>query len=153
TGPIAFTVGDAEEAAANLQLSAASSNQGLVPNGNIVFGGSGANRTVTVTPAAGQTGSATITETGNDGPHNTNMNFVLTVSPARPPPSLMAAYGFNEGSGTVVTDLSGNGNNGTIGGATWTTSGMYGNALSFNGTNALVSINNSASLQLTSAMT
>src|SRR5262249_7429141 len=153
TGPIAFTVGDAEVAAANLQLSAASSNQGLVPNGNIVFGGSGANRTVTVTPAAGQTGSATITVTVNDGPNNTNMNFVLTVSPAPPPPSLMAAYGFNEGSGTVVTDLSGNGNNGTIGGATWTTSGMYGNALSFNGTNALGSINNSASLQFDSTLT
>ena len=65
----------------------------------------------------------------------------------------MAAYGFNEGSGTLVTDLSGNGNNGTISGATWTTSGRYGNALSFNGTNALVTVNNAPSLQLTSAMT
>lgn len=65
----------------------------------------------------------------------------------------MAAYGFNEGSGTAVTDVSGNGNNGTINGATWTTSGKYGNALSFNGTNALVTINNAASLQLTSGMT
>ena len=65
----------------------------------------------------------------------------------------MAAYGFNEGSGTVVSDVSGNGNNGTITGATWTTSGKYGNALTFNGTNALVAINNAASLQLTSGMT
>jgi hypothetical protein len=66
---------------------------------------------------------------------------------------LVAAYGFNEGSGTVVADGSGNGNNGTISGATWTTSGKYGNALSFNGNNALVTINNAASLQLTSGMT
>jgi hypothetical protein len=65
----------------------------------------------------------------------------------------MAAYGFNEGIGTVVSDASGNGNNGTISGATWTTSGKYGNALTFNGTNALVTINNAPSLQLTSAMT
>jgi hypothetical protein len=65
----------------------------------------------------------------------------------------VAAYGFEEGSGTVVNDASGNGNNGTISGATWTTSGKYGNALSFNGTNALVSVNNAPSLQLTSAMT
>ena len=65
----------------------------------------------------------------------------------------MAAYGFNEGGGTLLTDLSGNGNNGTISGATWTTSGKYGNALSFNGTNALVTVNNAPSLQLTSAMT
>src|SRR5262249_51225661 len=135
---------------ANLQLSAASSNAGLVPIGNIVFGGSGANRTVTVTPAAGQTGSATITVTVNDGPNNTSTNFVVTVSPAS---SLVAAYGFNEGSGTAVSDVSGYGNNGTISGATWTTSGKYGNALSFNGTNALVSINNATSLQLTTGMT
>jgi chitodextrinase len=53
----------------------------------------------------------------------------------------------------LLTDLSGNGNNGTISGATWTVSGKYGNALSFNGTNARVTVNNSASLQLTSAMT
>jgi chitodextrinase len=65
----------------------------------------------------------------------------------------VAVYGFNEGSGTVLTDLTGNGNNGTISGATWTTSGKYGNALTFNGTNASVTINNAASLQLTSAMT
>jgi len=65
----------------------------------------------------------------------------------------VAAYGFNEGSGAIVTDVSGNGNNGTISGATWTASGKYGNALSFNGTNALVTINNAASLQLTSGMT
>ena len=71
-GPIPFTVGDAETAPANLQLSSVSSNLGLIPNQNIVFGGSGANRTVTVTPAAGQTGTATITVTVNDGPNNTS---------------------------------------------------------------------------------
>ena len=65
----------------------------------------------------------------------------------------MAAYGFNEGGGALLTDLSGNGNNGTITGATWTTLGKYGNALSFNGSNALVTVNNAPSLQLTSAMT
>src|SRR5207244_3790164 len=70
-----------------------------------------------------------------------------------PAPGLVAAYGFNEGSGTVVNDASGTGNNGTINGATWTTSGKYGNALTFNGTNARVTINNAASLQLTSGMT
>jgi Concanavalin A-like lectin/glucanases superfamily/Fibronectin type III domain len=53
----------------------------------------------------------------------------------------------------VVSDASGNGNNGTISGATWTTSGKYGNALTFNGTNARVTISNAPSLQLTSAMT
>jgi chitodextrinase len=52
-----------------------------------------------------------------------------------------------------VADASGNGNTGTIVNATWTTAGMYGDALSFNGTNARVDINDAASLHLTTAMT
>ncbi len=70
-----------------------------------------------------------------------------------PTSGLVAAYGFNEGSGTTVTDVSGNGNNGTISGATWVTSGMYGGALSFNGTNSWVTIPDTASLDLTTGMT
>jgi hypothetical protein len=83
-----------------------------------------------------------------------SQQFIIIVT-ATPPtgPGLVAAYPFNEGSGTTVFDVSGNGNNGTISGATWTTSGMYGDALVFNGANALVTINNSTSLQLNSAMT
>jgi hypothetical protein len=68
-------------------------------------------------------------------------------------PGLVAAYGFNEGSGTTVTDTSGNGNNGTIANATWVTSGKFGAALQFNGANALVTVPDSASLHLSSAMT
>ena len=68
-------------------------------------------------------------------------------------PGLVAAYSFNAGSGTTVTDSSGNGNNGTIANATWTTSGKYGDALSFNGSNARVNINDAASLHLTTGVT
>jgi len=53
----------------------------------------------------------------------------------------------------VVGCSSGNNNNGTISNATWTSSGKYGSALSFNGGNALVTIPDSASLDLTSGMT
>jgi fibronectin type 3 domain-containing protein len=66
---------------------------------------------------------------------------------------LVAAYSFDEGTGTTVGDSSGNGNTGTISNATWTTAGKYGAALSFNGTNARVNVPNSTSLQLTSGMT
>ncbi len=66
---------------------------------------------------------------------------------------LVAAYSFNEGSGTTVGDASGNGNVGTTSNTTWSASGKYGGALSFNGTSARVNIPNSASLQLTTAMT
>jgi hypothetical protein len=66
---------------------------------------------------------------------------------------LVAAFSFSEGSGTTVSDLSGNGNTGTLANATWTSAGKYGNALSFNGTNALITINDSPSLDLTTGMT
>jgi hypothetical protein len=70
-----------------------------------------------------------------------------------PSSGLVAAYGFNEGSGTTVIDASGNGNTGTISGASWVTSGKYGTALSFNGTNNWVTIPDNASLDLTTGMT
>jgi uncharacterized repeat protein (TIGR01451 family) len=70
-----------------------------------------------------------------------------------PSSNLVAAYNFDAGSGTVLTDLSGNGNNGTINNATWTT-GKFGNALQFTGnTNSYVSVASSASLNLTKGMT
>src|SRR6185369_12124893 len=42
---------------------------------------------------------------------------------------LVAAYSFDEGTGTSVTDLSGSSNNGTLSNTTWTTSGKYGKAV------------------------
>jgi hypothetical protein len=66
---------------------------------------------------------------------------------------LVAAYSFNQGSGTTVADASGYANTGTIVGASWTTAGRYGGALSFNGTSSYVNLGNRASLQLTGSMT
>src|SRR6185369_3408586 len=50
TPAIGFVVGDAETPATALNLFGTSSDTNLVPHTNIVFGGSGSNRTVTVTP-------------------------------------------------------------------------------------------------------
>ena len=81
SGALAFTVGDAETAVGSLSVSGSSSNTGLVPNGNIVFGGSGASRTVTVTPVSGLVGSSTITITVTDGGALTAVDtFTLTVT-------------------------------------------------------------------------
>src|SRR5436853_6479714 len=80
--------------------------------------------------------------------------FLVNPSPAgAQTPGLVAAYAFSEGSGTTVADTSGNNNNGTISGATWTSAGRFGNALVFNGTSARVTVPDAASLQLTSGMT
>jgi hypothetical protein len=65
-----------------LTVTASSGNPTLVPNANIVVSGSGVSRTVTVTPAANQTGTATITVTGGDGVSTASDTFVLTVGAA-----------------------------------------------------------------------
>jgi hypothetical protein len=67
--------------------------------------------------------------------------------------NLAAAYGFNEGTGTTTADASGNGVTGQIQGATWTTSGKHGNALSFNGSSSYVDLGTPAVLQSTGSMT
>jgi RHS repeat-associated protein len=46
---------------------------------------------------------------------------------------LVAAYSFDQGSGTTLPDLSGAGNPATISGATWSNSGRFGKALNFDG--------------------
>src|SRR6185369_671141 len=80
TAAIAFTAGDIDTALTSLTVSGSSDNPILVSDGNIVFGGSGANRTVTVTPAAGQSGTATITVSVSDGQLSAIDSFVLTVA-------------------------------------------------------------------------
>ncbi len=80
TSALPFTIGDLETPASNLAVSASSSDQAVVPNAGIVLGGSGASRTVTVTPALGATGTATITLSVSDGALSTPTSFTLTVS-------------------------------------------------------------------------
>jgi VCBS repeat-containing protein len=77
SGTVNLTVGDVDNQALDLTLRAASSNTTLVPNGNIVLAGSGANRTVTVTAVSGRTGTATVTVTVSDG--QTTGTVQLTV--------------------------------------------------------------------------
>jgi predicted hotdog family 3-hydroxylacyl-ACP dehydratase len=90
TGPIALTVGDVDNDVNGLSLTATSSNTGLVPAGAMVFGGSGANRTLTITPAANQSGTATITVRVSDGALSASRSFVLTVTAVNTAPTLAA---------------------------------------------------------------
>ncbi len=58
---LTFQVSDADSGAANVMVTAQSSDTNLIPATGIVLGGSGANRTLQITPAAEGVGAATIT--------------------------------------------------------------------------------------------
>jgi uncharacterized repeat protein (TIGR01451 family) len=89
TAALPFTIGDVGTPAASLVLSGSSSNPVIVPNANIVFGGSGANRTVTVTPAAnGNGGPVVITVTVSDNTFSASDTFNLTVTPVNDAPTI-----------------------------------------------------------------
>jgi hypothetical protein len=81
TGPLSFTISDEDNDVNDLTLTGSSENQELVPAANIVFGGSGENRTVTITPAADQSVSAIITITVSDGEMTAETTFNLIVNP------------------------------------------------------------------------
>ena len=104
TGAIAFTVGDVETPAGNLTVTGTSSNTTLVPNANIVFSGTGTNRTMTITPA-NQSGTATITVNVFDGAATTTRTFVLTVNPvlnSAPTMTVLPNLTINQGTNTGV---------------------------------------------------
>ena len=83
--------------------------------------------------------------TGNT---RTSANVTFTVDNK----GLIAAFGFDEGSGATVTDEARD-HDGTISGATRTTSGRFGSALSFDGANDWVTVPNDADFNLTSGLT
>ena len=88
TGPLAFTIADADDPVGTLTVVGTSSAPGVVPNGNIAIGGSGANRTVTVTPLANQNGPVTITLTVSDGTDSNTSVFDVTITPVNDTPTI-----------------------------------------------------------------
>ncbi|MDO8424339.1 MAG: LamG domain-containing protein, partial [bacterium] len=62
---------------------------------------------------------------------------------------LAGYWGMDEGRGTTATDISGNGNTGTlVGGPAWTNTGKVGGALSFDGTDDYVDAGNATPLMV-----
>jgi glucose/arabinose dehydrogenase len=140
------TVGDKTDAGPFTVTVVAGSNQGVS------------------TPATQTLGSSTFTFTGwSDGRarvHNLtapDSDFSLTANFSRAiadDPSLVAAYSFDERSGTSLLDRSGNANTGAVEGeATWSTAGHSGGALWFDGVNDRVTIADAPELDLTNGMT
>ncbi len=96
-------------------------------------------------------GLHTVTAVARDTSNNSATSAPVSVTVD--PKGLVAAYGFEETSGTAAGDASGKGNAGTISGATRTTSGRFGRALSFDGVNDIVNVPDSSTLDLTNAVT
>jgi len=118
-----------------------------------------ANPSHTYSAAGSYTVSLTITGAGGNNT-KTNSNFinvssslVTTNPPTSPDDGLVAAYGFEEASGKTIQDASGKGNTGTIKEAVRITAGRYGKALKFDGVNDWITVNDSASLDLSAGMT
>lgn len=100
SAPIAVTVSDEESDPANITLAGVSSNQSIIANSGIAFGGTGADRTVILTAKPGAKGLVNITLTANDGQlTSAPRTFRVFVAPA----------------GTLVLELIGNGKGGVSG--------------------------------------
>ena len=85
TGAVGFTVNDIDNAPATLTVTAATANGTIVPLSGVVFGGSGADRTVTMTPAANRntyiSGPILVTVTVTDaGGLTASDTFTMTIT-------------------------------------------------------------------------
>ena len=114
TPSIAVTVGDTDTDVNTLVVTATSSNTTLVPNTGAALniGGSGANRTLVVTPAANRNGTSTISVTVSDGGQTATRTFTLTVNAvndaptvSRTPVSGTIASGLTAHATVTITDI------------------------------------------------
>jgi hypothetical protein len=122
TAPIAFTLQDADTPLDSLTLSASSSNPALLPAANIAISGSGADRTLVLTPLEKETGTTLVTLRVSDGRHSTSQGFVLMVLPSA---NVKLCETFSYPSGSLITNSA----------FFWTNhSGAVGQMLASNGT-------------------
>lgn len=100
---VVFTVGDIETPTTALTVTAVSSNTTLLPAGSLVLSGTDAQRSLSITPAAGQTGSAVITVEVSDGFLTSSRSFNLTVTAVPPPPATTLVVDVDFGLNTTQT--------------------------------------------------
>jgi PKD repeat protein len=155
TAPVASFTASATSGSTPLTVNFTSTSTGTVSAYAWTFGSVGAstaqNPSYTFTSAGTYTVTLKVTNAaGSDTETKTSYITVGSTTSARQ--GLVAAYSFDEGSGSTVADRSGKGNKGTISYANWV-NGRFGKALSFNGWYSRVSIEDSASLDLSNGMT
>jgi hypothetical protein len=102
--PIVITIGDVETAPSVLSISASSPAAGLFPAGSFALGGTGAQRTLLLAPAAGQHGTAMVTVqvTDLDG-GVAERSFQVTVREVVAPVILVSPVGQTVTNGAAVS--------------------------------------------------
>ena len=106
-------------------------------------------------------GARTLSAVARDAAGNTRTSAEVTVTvdnapvPPPPPPAggLVAGYGFEEPSGSTVSDVSGGASDGVLSGAVRVASARFGRGLAFDGIDDWVTVPDASGLDLTSAMT
>ncbi len=128
---VAFTVGDAETAAGSLNVTAISYNQALVSDGNIVPGGSGAGRNITITPN-GIDGVVPILVTVTDGDGDSIATwFNLTLTPINATPGITQIANTNTLANTPISIPFVIGDDSPVGGLTLSSNTLNANLISF----------------------
>ena len=105
-------------------------------NGSDIAGATGASYTTPATTLA-DNGAVFRCRVSNAAGNVTSAGAVLSVSATAQP---VASYSFDEGAGATANDRTGNGNNGTVVGAAWTSLGKNAGALNFDGVDDYVGL-------------
>ena len=97
----------------------------------------------------------TLTAVATDAAGNatTSANVPVTVNNPTGNAGLVAAWGFEEDTGTTAADQTGRGHTGTIAGPLHSTLGKFGRALTFDGVNDWVTVADANDLDMTTNMT
>lgn len=87
---ISFTISDPDDSPESLTVSGTVTNDKLFHNDSLVFSGTGANRSLTLTPAANRWGTSEVAITVSDGTAEAVAVFMVTVNPVTPGISLIS---------------------------------------------------------------
>src|SRR5205823_588643 len=109
TAAIPFSIGDVRSEERRVGKNCRSPNPALVPDANILFGGSGSDRTVTLRPATNQFGSTSIILSVRDCDGGAaSSSFLLSVNSVNDPPTIssVANQSTNEDTPTAAIPFS-----------------------------------------------
>jgi len=109
TKVVSFTVSDPDTDPDTLDLWRSSSNTNLIDLPGMILGGSGTNRTITLTPKPDINGTSVVTLAVSDGTYTNTRSFNLVVTPVADPSTITGlvnrAFGDNAGVTNVFTGV------------------------------------------------